>query len=284
MSTQKVAIVTDSSAYIPPSELENLDITIIPLWLIWEGESLQDGVDIDPPRFYERLKTAKKLATTSQPTPMEFMRLFETLTPNYDAIVNVLVSSKISGTYNSAVMAHEKMPQHNITVIDSQSSSMGLGFQVLAAAKAAAAGKTVSEIVQAAEDIRSKMNFLFVVDTLEYLHRSGRIKASKRVLGTLLKVKPILHFLEGSIQSLTSERTMKKATERMLQVTAERLGGKQMTIAAVVDINAPERGDLVAELIQQRFAPQKILRSDVSPVVGNVVGPGAYGVAFYAAE
>ena len=284
MSTQKVAIVTDSSAYIPPSELENLDITIIPLWLIWEGESLQDGVDIDPPRFYERLKTAKKLATTSQPTPMEFMRLFETLTPNYDAIVNVLVSSKISGTYNSAVMAHEKMPQHNITVIDSQSSSMGLGFQGLAAAKAAAAGKTVSEIVQAAEDIRSKMNFLFVVDTLEYLHRSGRIKASKRVLGTLLKVKPILHFLEGSIQSLTSERTMKKATERMLQVTAERLGGKQMTIAAVVDINAPERGDLVAELIQQRFAPQKILRSDVSPVVGNVVGPGAYGVAFYAAE
>jgi DegV family protein with EDD domain len=199
MSTQKVAIVTDSSAYIPPAELQNLDVTIIPLWLIWEGESLQDGIDIDPPRFYQRLKTAKTLATTSQPTPLEFVNLFEMLAAKYDAIVNVLVSSKISGTYNSAIMAQEKLPDQNISVVDSQSSSMGLGLAVLAAAQAAAAGKSVSEIVQAAENIRSKMNFLFVVDTLEFLHRSGRIKASKRVLGTLLKVKPILHFKDGTI-------------------------------------------------------------------------------------
>ena len=123
---------------------------------------------------------------------------------------------------------------------------------------------------------------VFAVDTLEFLHRTGRIKGAKRFLGTLLRVKPILHFKDGSIQPLTSERTMGKAIARLLDIVEERLGGKQMAKAAVVDIDCPDRGGKIAEMIIERFNPSKILRTDVSPVVGNVVGPGAFGVTFYA--
>jgi DegV family protein with EDD domain len=282
MKTEKIAIVTDSSAYIPPDALAGLDVTVIPLWLIWEDESLRDGVDIDPPRFYQRLRTAKSLPTTSQPTPDDFMNVFKKLAEKADAIVAVLLSSKISGTHASAVMAQNQMQEANIRIVDSKSSSMGLGFSVLAAAQAAAKGKLVDEVVAAAEAMRDKLHFFFMVDTLDFLYRSGRIKATKRLLGTILKIKPMLQFKDGLIQSLASERTMGKAITRMLDIAEEHLGGKRMAEAAVVDIDCLERGNRVAEMIKERFSPQKILRSEVSPLVGNVVGPGAFGIAFYA--
>jgi DegV family protein with EDD domain len=281
MNMEKIAIVTDSSAYIPPDALAGLDVTVIPLWLIWEDESLRDGVDIDPPRFYQRLRTAKSLPTTSQPTPDDFMNVFKRLAEKADAIVAVLLSSKISGTHASAVMAQNQMQEANIRIVDSKSSSMGLGFSVLAAAQAAAKGMLVDEVVAAAEAMRDKLHFFFMVDTLDFLYRSGRIKATKRLLGTILKIKPMLQFKDGLIQSLASERTMGKAITRMLDIAEEHLGGKRMAEAAVVDIDCPERGNRVAEMIKERFSPQKILRSEVSPLVGNVVGPGAFGIAFY---
>ena len=178
-------------------------------------------------------------------------------------------------------MAQNQLPETDIRIVDSKSSSMGLGFSVLAAAKAAAMGKLVDEVVAAAEVMRDKLHFFFMVDTLDFLYRSGRIKATKRLLGTILKIKPMLQFKDGLIQSLASERTMGKAIARMLDIAEERLGGKKMAEAAVVDIDCPERGNRVAEMIKERFSPQKILRSEVSPLVGNVVGPGAFGVAFY---
>lgn len=282
MAPHRIAIVTDSSAYIPPEALSDLDLTIIPVWMIWDGENLRDGVDIDPTSFYQRLATSKTLPTTSQPTPGEFVSVFKQEAENADTIVCVLVSSKLSGTYDSAVMAKEQLPDLDIHIVDSTFSSMGLGFCVLAAAQAAKSGKSADEVVAAAVEMSNKMHLLIVVDTLEFLHRSGRIKATKRALGTLLQVKPILHFEEGLIQSLSSERTMKKAISRILDLAEERLGGKKMAQAAVVDVNAISRGDQVAESIRDRFAPSTILRSGVSPVVGAIVGPGTIGVAFFA--
>jgi len=282
MKTVKIAIVTDSSAYIPEEVLKGLDVTVIPLWLIWEGENLKDGVDIDPPEFYRRLKTAKSLPTTSQLPPADFVKLFQEKSEIVDAIVAILLSSKISGTYESAVVAKNQLSDLKIRVVDSASSSMGLGFSVLAAANAAARGESVDEVVLAAEEMRDKIHFFFMVDTLEYLHRSGRINIAERLMGSLLKVKPLLQFKDGLIQSLASERTMGKAIGRMLDVIEERLVGKEMVQAAVVDIDCPERGDRVAQMIKERFSPESIIRSEVSPLVGNVVGPGAFGVAFYA--
>jgi len=284
MSEQRIAIVTDSSAYIPESALKGLDVSVIPLWLLWEGESFRDGVDIDPSTFYKRLRTAKTLPTSSQPTVQEFENFFAEVLTQVDVIVSVLVSSKISGTIDNAQIAIANMTGSDIRLVDTMSSSMGLGLSVLAAARAAAAGESIDEVVAAAETMSQKVNFLFVVDTLEYLHKGGRIGGAKRLLGTALKVKPILHFIDGQIDSLTQARTKRKALGLMLEIAEDRLDGKEMHDAAIVDIDSQDEGDAVAGMIEQRFSPSTIQRSTVSPVVGTHVGPGAIGFAFYAKE
>lgn len=282
MSNHKIVVVTDSSAYIPKGALEGLNVSVIPLWLIWDDERFRDGVDIDPPTFYRRLKESRTLPTSSQPSPGEFAAFFRQVAAEADAIISVLVSSKISGTIASAQAAQAQLPELTIRIVDSLSSSMGLGMVVLAAARAAAAGRSLDEVVAAAEGMRERMHFLFMVDTLEYLHRGGRIGGARRLLGTALRVKPILQFRDGKIESLTQARTKRKAIIRILEIVEERLGGKGMAEAAVVDIDAPGDGDAVAEMIVERFGAPVVHRSTVSPVVGIHVGPGAIGIAFYA--
>jgi len=193
----------------------------------------------------------------------------------------VLVSSKISGTVDSARAARKQLSKLSIKVVDSLQGSMGAGFMVLAAARAAAAGKSVKEIVAAAEQLQEKIHFFFMVDTLEYLHKGGRIGTAKRLLGTALSIKPILQFKEGLIQPLSQARTKRKALAEILQIAEQRLGGKRMAEAAVVDVAAPQEGDSFAERVKERFNPLLLHRSPVSPVVGSHIGPGALGLAFY---
>jgi DegV family protein with EDD domain len=277
----KIAIVTDSSAYIPENALKGLDLTIIPVWLIWDEQRFRDGVDIDPATFYQRLKSSKTLPTSSQPSPGEFVELYKSLAQDADIILNVLVSSKISGTIASAESAQNYLPDIDIRIVDSQSSSMGLGLVVLAAARAVAEGQSVDQAIKAAEDLRDKLNFLFMVDTLEFLHRGGRITGGKRLLGSALQIKPILQFKDGLIQPCSQARTKGKAIAQLMEIADQRLDGKQVVEAAVVDVDAPSTGDKVANMITERFTPTTIHRSTVSPVVGTHVGPGAIGVAIY---
>jgi DegV family protein with EDD domain len=281
MTQQKITVVTDSSAYLPTSALEGLDISVIPLWLIWDEDRFQDGVDIHPQTFYARLKNSASLPTSSQPSAKEFELFFRQTAKNCDAIVSVLVSSKISGTVDCAQTALAAIDDFPIRVVDALSSSMGLGFVVLAAARAAAAGEDIEGVVAAAKQMRDKAQLIFVVDTLEYLHRGGRITGAKRLLGTALRIKPILEFKDGLIQSLSQARTKTKAFEQLLQISKERLGDKLMAEAAIVDIDNPVDGEAVAMLVKERFGPTTVHRAEVSPVVGTHVGPGAIGIAFY---
>jgi DegV family protein with EDD domain len=279
---KQIAVVTDSSAYIPEGALEGLPVSVIPVWLLWDEDRFRDGVDIDPATFYRRLEASKTLPTSSQPSSGEFMAFYRQVAAEAEVIVSVLVSSELSGTIASAQAAQAQLPELDIRIVDSRSSSMGLGLVVLATARAAAAGRTPDEVVAVAREMRDRVHFLFVVDTLEYLHRGGRISRAKRVLGTALKIKPILHLEEGRIVPLTQARTKRKAIERILDIAEERLGGSAMAEAAVADINSPESGDAVAGMVAERFAPALLHRSSVSPVVGTHVGPGAIGLAFYA--
>jgi DegV family protein with EDD domain len=281
MSSMKIAVVTDSSAYIPDEVQADLDIVVIPLWLIWDNENLRDGIDIQPAEFYHRLKAADSLPTTAQPTVKEFTDLFSELAGRVDAIVAVLASSKISGTVDSAEGAMKELPDVPIRVVDSLSSSMGLGLITLAAARAVAGGKSLDEVVRAATSMRDKAQLLFVVDTLEYLHKGGRISGGKRLLGTALQIKPLLQFKDGLIQPLAQARTKRKAIEQLLIIVQERLGGSKMVEAAIVDIENPEGGEALKGMVAERFEPSIIYRAGVSPVVGTHVGPGALGIAFY---
>ncbi len=281
MNENKIVILTDSSTHIPENVRKGLNISVIPVWLHWDNERFRDGVDIDLSTFYRRLKESKTLPTSSQPSPREFIDYYRKLAEDAAGVVSVLVSSKISGTVDSARAAREQFSKFSIKVVDSLQGSMGAGFMVLAAARAAAAGKSAKEIVAAAEGLQEKIHFFFMVDTLEYLHKGGRIGTAKRLLGTALSIKPILQFKEGLIQPLSQARTKRKALAEILQIAEQRLGGRQMAEAAVVDVDAPREGDSFAERVRERFNPMILHRSPVSPVVGSHIGPGALGLAFY---
>jgi len=278
---QRIAIVTDSSAYIPEEARKGLNISIIPLWLVWDEKTYRDGIDIQPAEFYRRLKESKTLPTSSQPSAQEFAHFYQQVAAEADVIVSVLVSSKISGTILSAQAAAAELPNLNIKTVDSLSCAMGLGLIVLSAARAAAAGQSADEVVAVAEQMRDRVNMLFVVDTLDYLFKGGRISGGKHLLGTAFNIKPILHFHEGQIKPFTQARSKKKAIAQLLDIVQERLGEKKMVEAAVMDVNAPEEGDAVGEMVKERFGPGGLHRTTVSPVVGTHVGPGTIGVAFY---
>jgi DegV family protein with EDD domain len=285
MSNRKIAVVTDSTAYIPAEALGDLDIPTIPLWLIWGDERFRDGVDIDPPTFYRRLREAKTLPTTSQPSAGEFVDFFRRVAAenDTDTIVGAYISSGISGTVASAEMAKAQVPELDITIIDSLSASMGLGFVALAAARAAAAGGSLEKVIAAAEETRDGINLLLTVDTLEYLHRGGRIGGGKRFLGTALKIKPLLHLEDGRIEALTQVRTKRKAIAQMLDIVEERLGGRQMAEVSILDADSPEEGKAVAEQVKERFGISTVYCAMVSPVIGTHVGPGTIGITFYPA-
>lgn len=282
--SKKIVVVTDSSAYLPTEALGNLPVVVIPLWLMWDGESYQDGIDIHPNEFYQRLKGSKTLPTSSQPSAKEFGDLYETIAQDADAIVNVLVSAQISGTIASAQAAAAERQELDVRIVDSFSSAMGLGLCVLAAGRAAAQGKSVDEVVVAATEMSQSVHTLFVVDTLEYLFKGGRISGGKHLLGTAFNIKPILHFEEGKIKPHSQARTKRKALVQLLDIVEERLAGKQMHEACIMDVNIPDEGDSVAEMVRERFNPALLYRSGVSPVVGTHVGPGTVGIAFYAAD
>jgi DegV family protein with EDD domain len=281
----KIIVVTDSTAYIPERALGGLNIPVIPLWVLWGDERLRDGVDITPTAFYRRLQESKDFPTTSQPSVGEFMNFFRRIIDehNADAIVGVFVTSKISGTFSSARAALEQLPELALQIVDSLSTSMGQGFMALAAARAAAAGKLLDEVVAAAQEMRDKVHLLFVVDTLEYLHRGGRIGGAKWLMGTALKIRPLLHMTDGTVEPLVQVRTKRKAIARMLDVIEERLGGKRMAEACVIDANNPTEGDDIAERVKERFGILTVSRTTVSPVIGTHAGPGTVGIAFYAA-
>jgi len=286
VNTHKIAVVTDSTAYIPEQALSGLSVPVIPVWLIWGDELFRDGVDIDPPAFYRRLqKTLQKtktFPTTSQPSTGEFVDFFRQVGAGADAIVGVFITSKLSGTVANAQAVQAQLPELTIRVVDSLSVSMGLGFMALAAARAAAAGKSLDEVVAAAKDMRDRVHLLFTVDTLEYLHRGGRIGGAKWLLGTALSIKPLLHFENGTIEPLAQVRTKRKAIARMLEVAEERLGGKRMAEASVIDANSPEEGDAVAEQVRERFHIPTVYRTTLSPAIGAHGGPGTIAFAFYA--
>jgi DegV family protein with EDD domain len=282
MSSQKIAVVTDSTAYIPESALDGLTIPVIPLWVLWGEERFRDGVDIDPPTFYDRLEGAEVFPTTSQPSVGEFAEFLKEAGAGADAIVGVFISSKLSGTVTSAQAAQEEI-DIPMRVVDSLSTSMGLGFCALAAARAASAGKSIDEVVAAAESVRSGMNLLFAVDTLEFLYRGGRIGGAKRLLGTALKIKPLLHLEGGHIEALSQVRTKRKAVAELLNVLEGRLGGKPVAEAAVLDVNAVEEGDALAARVSERFDVSPVHRAKVSPVIGTHAGPGTVGVCIYPA-
>ncbi len=277
----EIAIITDSTADIPEEYRERYAIDVLPQILIWDGETYLDGVDIHSSEFYPRLERAQNLPTSSQVTVGMFKEAYEPHAAAGRPVLAILISSDLSGTVESALAAKEFFPGAQIEVVDSRSASMGLGFQVLAAARAAELGKSFQEVVEIARQGRQLSGVLFVVDTLEYLHKGGRIGGAARLLGTALSMKPVLELLEGRVEPIEKVRTKSKAKARVLDLMCQRVdGAKQLSLAAV-HANAEQEARELLETMAERCRPQETYITLVGPVLGTHAGPGTVGLAYY---
>lgn len=274
------AFVTDSTSYLPEELRKQYDIHVVPQVLIWEDETLLDGIDIQPGEFYERLSTAKAMPTTSQATIGAFRELFDPLVEAGRPIICVLISAKLSGTIQSAEQAKAMFPGAQIEIVDSESAAMAMGFQVLAAARAAQAGKPFDQVLQLAREAKKRTGVVLMVDTLEFLHRGGRIGGAARLLGTALNLKPILELQDGVLEPVDRVRTRSKATARLLDLLEERIDGRPNVRLAVLHAAAEPDARALLELAAERVRPVEQVFSEVSPVVGAHVGPGTLGMCF----
>lgn len=278
----KVAIVTDSTAYIPEDLLIQYSIRVAPQVLIWGEDTYLDGEDIKPREFYLRLEKDKIHPTTSQVNPAKFREIFSELLEKDHEILAILISSKLSRTIDSAKLVLEDFPGAPIEIVDSQSTSMAMGFQVLAAARAAQQGATLAECKALAEKAIQCTGVVFAVNTLEFLHRGGRIGGGARFLGTALNIKPILELRDGRVEALERVRTRKRSLMRLVELVKERTVGKQPIRVAVLHANAPEEAHEVLEQAKKELSVIEAVFSEVSPVIGTHAGPGTIGLAYMA--
>ncbi len=277
----KIAIITDSTANLPVESIKRYNIQTIPLKIQWGNETFLDGVDMTPDEFYTRLSHNKTLPTTSQPSSQDFLRAFEKLADQCDGIVATLISSGISGTVASAQAAARQFNRVPVEIIDTHITSMGQVLIILAAGRAAEQGKSLQEVRRAAEEVAQQMRAFFAVDTLEYLHRGGRINGATRYLGTALDIKPILYFdPEGKIDALERVRTKRKALQRLISLAEEQANGHPVH-AGIVHANAPQEAQEFRGEVIKRLNCSEIFTIEFSPVIGVHVGPGTIGIALY---
>ena len=277
----RVAIVTDSSPYIPEHIIAENKIHIVPLTVIWGEQNFYDGVDITPVEFYQRLDKARVMPSTSQPSVADFEVLFRALNEQGYDILAILISEDLSGTVSSATQAKNMLPEANIEIINSRTLAMALGFLVLAAARAANQGASLRECKRMVENSLDKVGVVFVLDTLEFLHRGGRIGAAQRFMGTLLNVKPVLAIEDGLVVPLDSVRTHKKALLRIIDLIEERTRGKKNIRLATLHANNPETAEYILDKALETIPAVEQVFSEVSPVIGTHAGPGAVGLAYY---
>ena len=280
----RIAIVTDSTTYIPPDLVKKHDISVAPQIIIWEDKSYRDGVEIQSDEFFERLKTAKTMPTTSQVAVVDMQQIFQDRVNQGCDVVGIFVSSKLSGTVQSAVQAKELMGKagEKVHIIDSRSVAMALGFQALAVARAAEAGATLQECISLAEKSRDHVGVVFAVDTLEFLHRGGRIGGAARFLGTLMNMKPVLALENGRVEPVERVRTKGKANERVLELVIEQVGSRKPVRLATLHANAAEEARELLSKAERALQPVESIFSAVSPAVGTHAGPGTVGLTFMA--
>jgi DegV family protein with EDD domain len=277
-----LAIVTDSTVNIPAEYVKKYNLTVAPQILIWGEQTLQDGIDIQPDEFYKRLKTAKTMPSTSQVSPAIMQSLFQPLVDKGLDVLGIFISAKLSGTIQSAVQAKEMMGKasEKVTIVDSRSTSMGTGFQILAVARASEAGASLAECVTLAEKAPPYTGLFFAVDTLEFLHRGGRIGTAQRFIGSALNLKPILALVDGRVEGIERIRTKSKAQDRILELVSEKVNGKSNIRLATLHAHAAEDARALLDRACDLLTPIETVFTEVSPVVGTHAGPGTVGLAY----
>jgi len=284
----RIAFLTDSTAGMPADQIEKYKVTVVPLQLIFGTQVFRDGIDLTQDEFFERLKASKTLPTTSQPTTGDFEEAYKKLLedPEVDSVIAVHLSALLSGTYSASATTAERLGKEynkKISVVDSLSVYMCVGFMVIDGARAAEAGKSHDEIVAMIGRMKPKMQLLVLVDTLEYLARGGRIGGAQAFLGSLLSVKPILQVKNGRVEGLERVRTRRKAMERIVQLGADYAKGRPCQIS-LGNAHAVDDAKVLSQMIHEKMNIVEEFEGDLGPVVSSHAGPGAIGFVYYPVE
>jgi DegV family protein with EDD domain len=283
----EVKVIADSSVCLPRELIDRYDITLVPEVIIFGDKVYRDGVDLPHGEFFTLLKQAKELPTTSAPSPRDFSDAYQKAAQEASSIACILVTSGLSAMgLQSATTAREAFSQIPIEVFDSRTGLGAYGFVVLAAARAAAAGKSLPEVIEAAEDIRSRVNMIFTPETLEYLARGGRIGKAAFWAGTMLSIKPILELptSSGVLEPLERVRTRPRALNRLLELMEERMGTSEPVHVSIDHGDVPDEADWLKAEIISRFNCAELYINYFSPVAGAHTGPGVIALSFYAGD
>jgi len=274
-----IKIVTDSTAYLSPEEIARYGVHVVPLKVIFGTDAYSEGVNISTDDFYRRLATAKTLPTTSQPSVHDFTRIYSGLVRGGHPILSIHISSRLSGAVNSACAARVELPQAQIEVVDSLSIAMRL--LIGPAVEAVKKGLSLPQVKDSIEKLNASINAIGALDTLEYLWRGGRIGGAKSLLGTMLKIKPVLAFEGGELKVLAKTRTTGKAIGHILEMMEQRAGKDTPIHAIVVHTHAPKTALVLKDEVLSRFKCAQVDFMELGPVLGTHIGPGFFGIGFY---
>ena len=272
-----IKVVTDSTSDLPPELAKELDITVVPLNVMFGTETYKDNVDITADEFYERLQTGGVLPKTSQPSPGDFAQVYDEVGKDADGILSAHISAKLSGTYNSAVQAvGETEAACPIEVVDTAQVSMALGLVAVTAARAARDGATLEQARDAAVEAAGRARCFAAFDTLEYLEKGGRIGKASAMVGSMLKLKPMIVIRDGEVQPLAKPRTTAKAVARLQQVVRDLGSAEALCVmySTTPDV-ARKVADDLADVLPEGAEP---MITRFGPVIGTYAGPGAVGV------
>ena len=277
-----IKIVTDSTAGLPEALIREHDIRIIPLYVHFGEQAFKEGIDITTEQFYERLRTSASLPTTSQPSVGEFHEVFKELIDAGHEVLALTISSKLSGTWNSAMGALEMLPGAPISVVDSLCTSLAMYMLVKSALERIAAGATRQDVAAHLEELKGRLNILFVVDTLEYLAKGGRIGNARAFMGTLIKIKPLLLLENGAIEPCEQVRSKGKALARMLELVEQKVAGQgaQAHVAIAHGMALDEALAFRKEVVARLGCAEPPV-SEVGTVLGAHLGPGVVAIAAY---
>ncbi len=280
-----IQIVTDSSAHLPMDERQKHNIAVIPLKALFGTTTYRDEVDLTNEQFYKMLPHAKEHPTTSQPSAGEFEEMYKPFLDAGKEIVSLHLPSKLSGTYASACAAKSELETQfkkalPLSIVDTPWLSMALGLLVIAAAQAAEAGQSREQVVATINALIPKLNLIFVLDTLEYLRRGGRIGGARAMVGTLLNVKPMLEIKGGQVEPLEQPRSRAKALARLMEVLEERSGHRPLHVS-VLHADARKDADEIAKQVRAQYDCKEFYMTEIGSVIGVHTGPLALGLAFY---
>ncbi len=276
-----IKLVIDSTADLSQEIIDNYDIKVVPLNVHFGEELFKDGVDLNTESFFSKLKSTTVMPRTSQPSPGDFHSVYSSLLAEGHSVISIHISANLSGTHQSAVIAKNMLPDGDITIIDSKSASLGLGLIAYQCAKLIESGKTVDEIEKIALQLIEDQVICFGVDTLEFLHKNGRIGKASALFGTLLNVKPILTLTqEGVVAPLGKVRGKNKVIPYLVDKAVEKFGDSEVNIA-IAHALSPEQSEALLNTAKEKLNVKEVIEGNIGSVIGTHTGPGVIAIVVH---